>query len=209
MFTFNPKLRTLYANRLSRHQTRKIHDRHLIPAAVAIVLSKSKTGDEVTFLLTQRAPHLTRHGGQYALPGGRIEANESIQRAALRELYEEVGIIAPPNQIIGQLDDFPTRSGFCVSPVVVWLDDDPKITLDPTEVNAIFAIPLKELHHPDVPRLEAIPESNQPVLSIFLDSLRTRVFAPTAAILYQFREVAMLGKSTRVAHYEQPVFAWR
>ena len=187
----------------------EIHDPNLIRAAVVIVLFKSKKQNEASFFLTRRAPHLTKHSGQFALPGGRIEMGENAQSAALRELNEEIGVTASTDQIIGRLDDFPTRSGFCVSPVVVWLGQEPKTSLDPSEVNAIYSIPLQDLDAPEIPRLQTIPESIRPVLSIFFPSLNGQVFAPTAAILYQFREVALFGKCTRVAHYEQPIFAWR
>ena len=70
----------------------------------------------------------------------------------------------------------------------------------------MFSAPLQELERPDVPQLRTIPESDRPVISIPL--LGTHIHAPTAAILYQLREVAMRGDATRVAHFEQPVFAW-
>ena len=65
---------------------------------------------------------------------------------------------------------------------------------------------LADLDHPDVPQLRSIPESDQPVISVPL--LGTRIHAPTAAILYQLREVVVHGRDTRVDHYEQPVWAW-
>ena len=68
-------------------------------------------------------------------------------------------------------------------------------------------LPLAELERPDVPRVRSIPESDRPVLSIPL--LGAHIHAPTAAILYQLRQVALRGGATRVAHYEQPTFAWR
>jgi ADP-ribose pyrophosphatase YjhB (NUDIX family) len=152
---------------------------------------------------------LARHSGQYALPGGRLEPDESTETAALRELKEELGLTASTSQVAGQLDDFATRSGFRIAPVVVWLDQHANMALDPGEVDAVFSVPIRDLNHPDVPRLHQISESSIPVLSIWFESLQEEVFSPTAAILYQFREVALFGRQTRVAHYEQPVFAWR
>ncbi len=209
MFEFNPSLRSLYTGHLSSHRRIAIDDAALIPAAVAIVVTKSAYNDEACFLLTRRAKGLTRHSGQYALPGGRLEPNESTETAALRELNEELGLTASASQVIGQLDDFATRSGFRITPVVVWLDQNSNMALDPGEVDAVFSVPIRDLNHPDVPRLHQISESPIPVLSIWFESLQEEVFSPTAAILYQFREVALYGRQTRVAHYEQPVFAWR
>ena len=209
MFEFNPSLRSLYTGRLSAHPRVAINDAAPIPAAVAIVVTKSACNDDACFLLTRRAKGLTRHSGQYALPGGRLEPNESTEIAALRELKEELGLTASASQVTGQLDDFATRSGFRITPVVVWLDRNSNMALDPGEVDAVFSVPIRDLNHPDVPRLHKIPQSPSPVLSIWFESLQEEVFSPTAAILYQFREVVLFGRETRVAHYEQPVFAWR
>ena len=209
MFEFNPSLRSLYTGRLSAHPRIAIDDAALIPAAVAIVATKSDHNNEACFLLTRRAKGLTRHSGQYALPGGRVEPNESTEMAALRELEEELGLTASISQVAGQLDDFATRSGFRITPVVVWLDQNTNMALDPGEVDTVFSVPIRDLNHSDVPRLHEISQSSSPVLSIWFESLQTEVFSPTAAILYQFREVVLFGRETRVAHYEQPVFAWR
>ena len=209
MFEFYPSVQSSYAGHLSSHPRVAIDDTALIPAAVAIVVTKSAHNDEACFLLTRRAKGLARHSGQYALPGGRLEPNESTEMAALRELKEELGLTASISQVAGQLDDFATRSGFRITPVVVWLDQDTNMTLDPGEVDAVFSVPIRDLNHPDIPRLHQISESSIPVLSIWFESLQEEVFSPTAAILYQFREVALFGRQTRVAHYEQPVFAWR
>ena len=149
---------------------------------------------------------LRAHGGQWALPGGRLDPGESPEGAALRELAEEVGLDAAPSSVLGRLDDYPTRSGFVITPVVVW-GGAGLLEPNPQEVAAVYRVPLAELDRPDVPRLRAIPESDRPVISIPL--LGTFIHAPTAAVLYQLREVAVWGRPTRVSQYEQPVFAWR
>jgi 8-oxo-dGTP pyrophosphatase MutT (NUDIX family) len=175
-------------------------------AAVAIAL----LGDEEQrpcFVLTRRALGLRAHGGQWALPGGRLDAGETHDQAALRELAEEVGLQLEPDSVLGHLDDYPTRSGFLITPVVVWAGAGAKLEPDPSEVAAAFRVPLAELERPDVPRLRAIPESDRPVISVPL--LGTHIHAPTAAVLYQLREVAVWGRDTRVHHFDQPVFAWR
>jgi hypothetical protein len=94
-----------------------------------------------------------------------------------------------------------------MSPIVVWAEPGQKLRPNPDEVEKLFVVPLAELDKPEVPVLREIPESDRPVLSIPI--LDTLVHSPTAAILYQLREVAMAGRHTRVAHYEQPVFAWK
>jgi len=176
------------------------------PAAVAVVLLPDEEG-RACFLLTRRTATLRAHARQWALPGGRIDAGESPSDAALRELREEVGLELAADSVLGLLDDYPTRSGYCITPVVVWAGEHAALAPNPDEVAVAYRVALAELDRPDVPRLRSIPESDRPVISIPL--LGTHIHAPTAAILFQLREVALRGLDSRVAHYEQPVFAWR
>lgn len=179
-------------------------------AAVAVTLLPEEPSDpepRACFVLTVRAAGLNRHSYQFALPGGRIDAGESAIEAALRELSEEVGLELGAERVLGLLDDYPTRSGFLITPVVVWGDGAQRLVKDPGEVAEVFRVPVADLEAPDVPILETIPESDRPVLSLPL--LGWQVFAPTAAILYQFSQVAVLGNEVRVADYDEPVFAWR
>ncbi len=174
-------------------------------AAVAVVLLADEQG-RACFLLTRRAAGLRAHARQWALPGGRVEAGESAERAALRELSEEVGLVRGASSVLGILDDYGTRSGFIITPVVVWGGSDVELQPNQDEVASIHRVPLADLDHPDVPRLIDIPESDRPVIQ--LPMLSTLIHAPTAAVLYQLREVVVHGRPTRVAHFEQPVWAW-
>lgn len=180
--------------------------RDLTAAAVAFVLVADTLG-RACFVLTRRAPKLKDHAGQWALPGGRVDSGESPTQTALRECREEVGLALEADAVLGLLDDYPTRSGYVITPVVVW--GGPRCPLVPNEqeVAEVYRIPLAELDHPEIPRLSGIPESDRPVIAIPL--LGTHIHAPTAAILYQGREVAIHGRHTRVDHYEQPLFAWK
>lgn len=165
----------------------------------------SGTDAEATVVLTRRALGLRRHSGQWALPGGRLDAGETVQQAALRELDEEVGLRVDENDVLGLLDDFVTRSDFHITPVVVWGRDwEPRP--DPNEVASVHRVPFEELLDNDNLLISEGHESDRPLLALSI--LDTTVFSPTAAILHQFAEVALLGRSTRVAHYEQPRFAW-
>ena len=168
------------------------------------------TGADATqagFILTTRAARLADHAGQRAFPGGRVDPGESVEQAALRELEEEVGLKLDAGSILGRLDDYATRSGFIISPVVVWAASDTELVPNPGEVDRIHRIPLRELLRPEAPILEDIDESPEPVIKMPLGD--DWFAAPSAAIAYQFREVALLGRNTRVAHFEQPLFAWQ
>ena len=162
---------------------------------------------EACFVLTRRAPRLRAHAGQWALPGGRLDEGEDAVDAALRESEEEVGARLERSQVLGLLDDYPTRSGYVITPVVVWASTGSRLEANPAEVTELYRVPLGALDAPQVPRVRAIPESDRPVISVNI--VGTHVHAPTAAILYQFRELALRGQPTRVDHYEQPVFAWK
>jgi len=175
-------------------------------AAVAVVLLPDQEG-RGCFLLTKRAPTLRAHKGQWALPGGRMDAGESPEGAALRELDEEVGLKLGAGTALGLLDDYPTRSGFVITPVVFWADDPGVLAPNPAEVARVHLVPLEDLDAPDMPRFVSIPESDRPVIQLPL--LGSLIHAPTAAVIYQMREVVSHGRPTRVDHLEQPVWAWR
>lgn len=175
-------------------------------AAVCLILTDDGAGG-AALVLTLRAKHLNAHSGQFALPGGRVEAGESAIEAALREAREEIGLELPQDAVLGWLDDYPTRSGYLITPIVVWAPNDARMSANPAEVEVIYRVHLAELGRDGSPEFVAIPESDQPVIRYPL--LGTLIHAPTAAVLYQFMEVAVHGRATRVAHLEQPVWAWR
>jgi 8-oxo-dGTP pyrophosphatase MutT (NUDIX family) len=159
------------------------------------------------FLLCRRAARLNSHAGQWALPGGRIDPGESALTAALREVDEELGLRLAPDTLLGWLDDYPTRSGYVITPAVFWAGPDAVLDPSPAEVQAVYRIGLRALLD-SVPRFIDIPESERPVVQLPLGN--DLIHAPTGAVLYQFRQVALSGRiDERVDHLEQPVFAWR
>jgi 8-oxo-dGTP pyrophosphatase MutT (NUDIX family) len=160
------------------------------------------------FLLCRRAPKLSAHAGQWALPGGRCEGDETASEAALRELHEELGLLLREDSVLGLLDDYVTRSGYVITPVVVWGGGDVDLVPDPAEVAHAYRIGLHELCRADSPRFATIAESDRPVVEVPLGG--DLIYAPTAAMLVQFRWVAVEGRvDERVNGFEQPVFAWR
>jgi 8-oxo-dGTP pyrophosphatase MutT (NUDIX family) len=156
-------------------------------------------------LLTRRAAGLRAHAGQWALPGGRRDDGETPVDGALRELAEEVGLELGQDSVLGLLDDYVTRSGYVITPVACWAGSVGRLAGSEAEVASLHEVPVADL---DVePRLVSIPESDAPVIQLPL--LGGYLHAPTAAVVHQFCRIACRGEVHRVAHYEQPVFAWR
>ena len=175
-------------------------------AAVAIVIISDNSHASV--LLTRRASSLRAHSGQWALPGGRMDLDEIAEEAALRELREEVNLKLTPSSVLGLLDDYVTRSGYRITPVVVWADSDMHgVTPNPDEVASIHTVTFSDLAKDGVAHVHSNDDEGTEVLS--LDLTLDHIFSPTAAVLYQFREVVLMGRNTRVSHYDQPPFAWK
>lgn len=238
MMIFDDQLRDRLANNLQRHERLTLSADGLRRAAVAIVIADSEPidhddpyepGDDpmrgvpgdvahldgrmrgvaggASFLLCRRAARMNRHAGQWALPGGRLDADETPIDAALRELDEELGLTLRTDAVLGFLDDYVTRSGYLMTPVVLWAGAESRLTPNPDEVAHAYRIGLHELCRPDSPRFVTIPESDRPVVQIPLSG--DLIHAPTGAVLLQLRWVGIEGRlNERVAHLEQPVFAW-
>ena len=174
----------------------------LTPAAVAIVILDE--GGTAVVPIFQRPQTMSRHAGQMALPGGRLHEDEDAVGCALRELGEELGAELQATDVLGKLDDFDTRSGFTITPVVVWSGASAS-ALRPSrdEVARLFLVGAPEL------RQAAADASRRPPEQFSLKFPEVEVFAPTAAILYQFSEVALDGRPCRVADFHQPAWTHR
>jgi 8-oxo-dGTP pyrophosphatase MutT (NUDIX family) len=207
--SFGVDLRHRVERNLSFFSRRALENECLSPAVVAIVLVPCATVSEACVLLTLRANTLRRHGGQYGLPGGRLDPGETASEAVTRELREELRLEISRRDLLGALDDYPTRSGFRITPFVAWAADISEIYPDPAEIVQLFSVPLSEIDGAALPEPASFAGTDAPLIAIALPSLGNSVYAPTGAILYQFREVALQGRCTRVAHFEQPKFAHR
>jgi len=170
-------------------------------AAVAIAVTSDQAG-RPAFFLTRRAPRLNAHSGQWALPGGRLDPGEDAITAALREMDEEIGVRVEPDHVLGVLDDYVTRSGYCMTPVVVWAGPDVEAVANPSEVAQIFRIPLADTLEDRFVEMLPVAGSEHPMVRI--NVVDRHMHAPTAAVVYQFREVCLAGRMTRAAHLLAP-----
>lgn len=235
--TYDDELRARIRAHLADHDRRTVTDPSKRHAAVAVVLVDSEVGEDrvdpapvddwiegrpmepgldgrmvdvsggAAFLLCRRASRLTSHPAQWALPGGRLDPGETAVDAALRELEEEVGIALPGSTVLGLFDDYPTRSGYVITPVVIWgggrLDPRP----EPAEVVAVYRVGLHQLLRDDSPRFITIAESPRPVVQMPLGN--DLIHAPTGAVLLQLRWLCLEGRHDPVDELEQPLFAWK
>jgi len=213
-------LKALIVGHLARFDVAAAPDDAGRSAAVAVAVTDGGYGanlagmpsyeawqSHAALVLTRRSSKLRNHAGQWALPGGRLDRGESPEQAALREMHEEIGLDLPQSAILGRLDDFVTRSGFVMTPVVVWIGPHDGLVANEAEVDSIHRIPVSEFMRADAPLLNEAEGKGTPVLRMPVGD--AWIAAPTAAILYQFREVCIGGRHTRVAHFEQPAFAWK
>lgn len=178
--------------------------------------------DGPTSVLVIKRAYRGRNAGQWALPGGRVDDGETVEQAALRELHEELGLSASSADLLGRLDDFPAASGFVITPIVAALTDASGLRPSPDEVHSVHQVHLARLAADDVPhwvhpkdavrqkdlRVDApsVAYDGPGLLQMRLAENMT-IHAPTGAMLWQFREVVLLGRAAdaaRIAHFAQP-----
>jgi 8-oxo-dGTP pyrophosphatase MutT (NUDIX family) len=215
---FDTALRDRVQRNLAAFDVRRTTSSTLRAAAVAVPLVEEGEGPFVegipqppswssraALLLTRRSAMLKYHANQWSFPGGRLDPGETAQQAALRELEEEIGLHLDDSHVLGCLDDYVTRSGFVISPIVVWAGAARELVPNPAEVASIHRIPLGEFQRVDSPWLEPSEDAGRQIMRMPVGD--TWIAAPTAAIVYQFIEVALHARPTRIDHFDQPLFA--
>jgi 8-oxo-dGTP pyrophosphatase MutT (NUDIX family) len=135
---------------------RNLHDGYRLPgregeptpAAVLVPIVNRPEG--LQLLLTQRSADLPDHPGQISFPGGRVEPEDaSLAAAALRESTEEIGLASERVEVLGQLSEYETVTGYRVTPVVGWVEPPFSLLPDPVEVADVFEVPLAFVLNPE------------------------------------------------------------
>lgn len=153
-------------------------------AAAAVLVPIVDRADALSVLLTRRTEGLAQHGGQVSFPGGRVEPDDAdAVAAALRETREEIGIDTPLLQPFGFLDCLETVSGFCVTPVVAWVDAGYRATPDPREVAEVFEVPLALFLAPENLRRQQVEYRGRPREILEFAHAGPRIWGATAMML--------------------------
>ncbi|WP_069167205.1 NUDIX hydrolase [Nocardia altamirensis] len=216
------EFRVLAETRLGSFPRIAVPDAPGMRRAAVVLCVVEQAGGPLAVIVIRRA-YRGRNAGQWGLPGGRLDPRETAEQAAIRELNEELGLTLPPTDLIGCLDDFPAASGFAITPFVAVLRDTTALHPSADEVHSVHYVDLARLAADDTPHWVAAHDAvRQPelrdspapatpefgLLQMRLGPAMT-IHAPTGAMLWQFREVILLGSTptaARVAHFDQP--AW-
>ena len=156
------------------------------PAAVLILLFPFK--DEIQFFLTKRTEDVEHHKGQISLPGGIRENNETLEKTAVRETKEELGI--DPNSImnLGSLTPFfiPV-TGYIVHPFIGWCKEKPSTQVHDLEVNQLFSVSISELLDENILQNEEWNIRGYDAIVPYYNFGKCKVWGATAAILSEFK----------------------
>lgn len=216
------EFRVLARTRLRRFVRTSVPDEPGLRRAAVLLCVVGQADGSPAVIVIRRA-YRGRNAGQWGLPGGRLDPGESAAQAVLRELHEELGMTATSTDLLGELDDFPAASGFVITPFLAALPDAAELTPNPDEVHSVHLVNLDRLAADDVPHWvpphQAVPQAElrdaptAPAAAGDARLLQMRlgddmtIHAPTGALLWQFREIVLLGSdhdSARVAHFTQP-----
>lgn len=125
------------------------------------------------------------HGGQMAFPGGRAEKeDENLERTALREAQEEIGVRVSDIKVLGKLTKlFIPPSNFYVQPVVGYMTFKPDFYPDPREVDKVIEISLDDLKSPSIIGRKTLNVRGIEVDTPFYNLLDTTVWGATAMMI--------------------------
>jgi mutator protein MutT len=156
---------------------------------LAAVLVPIVLHPQPSILLTLRAAKMSAHAGQVSFPGGRIEAGETPEAAAVREAAEEVGLDPRLPELLGRLPDHHTGTGFHITPVVALVPPPLNLVADPREVEEPFELPLSVILDPHAPERRTAEWKGRTRTFWVWPHERHYIWGATAAILVNLAKV--------------------
>lgn len=159
-----------------------------IPSAVLILLFPNS--NTFNFILTLRSKKVETHKGQISLPGGAQEQNESLEKTALRETEEEIGVSPETVELIGRLSTlYVPFSGFDIHPYVGWATETPEMNISVEEVDKIISVPVTELIDSNNLRIKNTSLRGIPVKMPYFNLKNEIVWGATSMILSEFKQL--------------------
>ncbi len=171
---------------------RELYPKHKnTPRKSAVLIALYKKDGEYCFPILRRTKYNGPHSGQMGLPGGKVEPDdESIIYTALREAYEEIGIIPSHVHVIGELSElYIPVTNILVTPVVGYIDYEPQYIINKKEVDELFLIPVSYLFDKERKKSEVWDMSGNKVNIPFYDFYNQTVWGATAMILSELEMV--------------------
>jgi len=152
-----------------------------------------RNGEGWSLLFSRRSENLAAHSGQIAFPGGGVEAQESLEEAALREAHEEVGIAPRYVELVGRLDDLVTNSGFLVAPFVGVIGERIEYVLQAGEVEEVFEVPLDALLDPSQPEVRYVAFRSRKYPAYFYRYGEYEIWGLTGRMLKSFLDLVWMA----------------
>jgi len=181
---FKGQVRAMLAGR-----RRSIQDDGALIRAAVLVPLLWKQG-EWHVLVTKRTQIVEHHKGQISFPGGACEADDaSLEETALREMFEEIGVSPEAVQLLGALDDYPTITGYVITPFVGVIPSAFTYRLNGQEVEAIAEVPLSFLRDPSNVGHEQRKYQGRVYDLVFWQYGPFRIWGVTAQILKGFLDL--------------------
>jgi len=173
---------------LSSYEKKHLEQGNLIPSAVLFPIVQDSDGLKV--LLLQRSNQVEHHSGEVSFPGGRIDsADKSPLDAALRESREEVGILRQNVEMLGELDDYLTVTGYHITPFLGLLSDVSDLSPRTIETTDLFFVPLSFFQDPQNIKKQYIEWQGQPRVVYVSVYANKTIWGATLAMIMNFIEV--------------------
>lgn len=170
-------------------------DRPPVPAAVLIAMVRREAG--MTVLYTERSAHLRAHSGQVAFPGGKIDASDAgPAEAAIREATEEVALRPEWTRVLGFLPPYFTGTNYLITPVVGVVEPRGEFFPNPTEVDAVFEVPLVNLLDDATYGTFRISRNGVEHTTWQIDHEGHRIWGITANLTRRFRDLVLEGEAS-------------